>query len=97
MGYVRPSSIVVLVGTSSLVLTLPVNLVVLARVAANHNAIISNVGIEPVSYRYYNKQTIALDFDGYLEDLQNAPERSVILVHGCAHNPTVSTAPAPRL
>ena len=55
---------------------------------ANHNAIISNVGVTPVSYRYYNKETIALDFDGYLEDLQKAPERSVILVHGCAHNPT---------
>lgn len=63
-----------------------------AALAANHNAIISNVGLEPVSYPYYNAKTIDLDFDGYVKALEGATEGSVILVHGCAHNPTVSGA-----
>jgi aspartate aminotransferase, cytoplasmic len=56
--------------------------------SANHAAIMKNVGIEPVSYRYYNPQTIGLDFDGMISALQSAPEKSVILLHACAHNPT---------
>lgn len=55
---------------------------------ANHNAIISNVGLVPTSYTYYNKTTIGLDFEGYLSALQSAPEKSVFLIHACAHNPT---------
>jgi len=55
---------------------------------ANHNAIISNVGLTPVSYPYYNPKTIDLDFDGYVKALENATEGSIILVHACAHNPT---------
>ncbi len=65
------------------------------RTAANHNAIISNVGLEPVSYPYYNAKTIDLDFDGYVKALEEATAGSVILVHGCAHNPTVG-GDAPR-
>ncbi|KAH9634456.1 hypothetical protein HF086_008290 [Spodoptera exigua] len=30
----------------------------------------------------------AIDFEGLIEDLRNAPENSVILLHACAHNPT---------
>ncbi|KAI5452439.1 Aspartate aminotransferase, cytoplasmic [Naganishia albida] len=55
---------------------------------ANHNAIISNVGLNPVSYPYYNPKTIGLDFDGFVKSIENMPERSVILLHSCAHNPT---------
>lgn len=29
-----------------------------------------------------------LDIDGMLKDLENAPDRSVIVLHVCAHNPT---------
>jgi aspartate aminotransferase len=32
-----------------------------------------------------------LDFKGFIQDLESAPDKSVILLHGCAHNPTVST------
>lgn len=63
---------------------------------ANHNAIISNVGLNPVSYPYYNPKTIGLDFDGFVKSIENMPERSVILLHSCAHNPTVSSLSVSR-
>jgi aspartate aminotransferase len=47
-----------------------------------------NVGIEPVNYPYYDPKTISLDFSGLTSALQSAPEKSVILLHACAHNPT---------
>ncbi|KAG6911450.1 hypothetical protein DXG01_014524 [Tephrocybe rancida] len=55
---------------------------------ANHHAIFKNVGIEPVDYPYYDPKTIGLDFKGFIGSLQEAPERSVFLLHACAHNPT---------
>ncbi|KAJ7940743.1 aspartate amino-transferase [Mycena leptocephala] len=55
---------------------------------ANHHAIFKNVGIEPVEYPYYDPKTIGLDFAGFVNALESAPERSVFLLHGCAHNPT---------
>ena len=56
--------------------------------AANHQAIFRNVGIEPVDYAYYDPRTIGLDFNGFLNALNEAPPRSVFLLHACAHNPT---------
>ena len=55
---------------------------------ANHNAVFKDSGLEVVKYRYYNKETIGLDFDGMIDDLKSAPEGSVVLLHACAHNPT---------
>jgi aspartate aminotransferase len=55
---------------------------------ANHHAIFKNVGIEPIEYAYYDPTTVGLDFQGFIEALKNAPDRSVILLHACAHNPT---------
>jgi len=37
---------------------------------------------------YYNPKTITLNFDGFIMTLESAPERSVFLLHVCAHNPT---------
>ena len=31
---------------------------------------------------------LRLDYDGLLQDLRNAPDGSVVLLHACAHNPT---------
>jgi aspartate aminotransferase len=58
------------------------------RHAANHFAIFENVGIKQSVYHYYDPKTIGLDFDGFIAALENAPERSVFLLHACAHNPT---------
>jgi len=55
---------------------------------ANHNAVFKDSGLEVEKYRYYNKDTIGLDFEGLLADIQAAPENSIILLHACAHNPT---------
>jgi aspartate aminotransferase, mitochondrial len=55
---------------------------------ANHNAVFKDSGLEVEKYRYYNKDTIGLDFDGMVEDLKAAPKNSMVLLHACAHNPT---------
>lgn len=55
---------------------------------ANHNAVFSDSGLEVKKYRYYNKDTIGLDFDGMISDIQKMPKGSIILLHACAHNPT---------
>ncbi|KAL4752861.1 hypothetical protein BDW72DRAFT_170290 [Aspergillus terricola var. indicus] len=55
---------------------------------ANHNAVFKDSGLEVEKYRYYNKDTIGLDFEGLVEDLKAAPSNSIILLHACAHNPT---------
>ena len=39
-------------------------------------------------YRFYDSRTNRLDYDGLVEDLKDAPDGSVILLHACAHNPT---------
>ena len=55
---------------------------------ANHNAVFKDSGLQVEKYRYYNKDTIGLDFDGMVEDMKSAPKGSMFLLHACAHNPT---------
>lgn len=55
---------------------------------ANHNAVFKDCGLTVEKYRYYNKDTIGLDFDGMIADIKAMPKGSVILLHACAHNPT---------
>ncbi|PWY87685.1 putative aspartate aminotransferase [Aspergillus heteromorphus CBS 117.55] len=55
---------------------------------ANHAAVFKDSGLEVEKYRYYNKDTIGLDFEGLIADIKAAPEKSIILLHACAHNPT---------
>ncbi|KAJ6171359.1 pyridoxal phosphate-dependent transferase [Penicillium chermesinum] len=55
---------------------------------ANHNAVFKDSGLEVEKYRYYNKDTIGLDFEGLIADIKAAPNNSIILLHACAHNPT---------
>lgn len=43
---------------------------------------------EAKTYRYWNEENRSIDSEGFFEDLSNAPENSVIILHGCAHNPT---------
>ena len=54
----------------------------------NHRNIFSDAGLEWKYYRYYDPSTIDLDLGGMVEDLRQAPEKSVVILHGCAHNPT---------
>lgn len=39
-------------------------------------------------YRYFDKKTKGLDFDGMIADLKAATPGSTVLLHTCAHNPT---------
>eukprot|EP00761_Pharyngomonas_kirbyi_P006084 gb/GECH01006090.1/.p1 GENE.gb/GECH01006090.1/~~gb/GECH01006090.1/.p1 ORF type:complete len:434 (+),score=102.63 gb/GECH01006090.1/:1-1302(+) len=55
---------------------------------ANHNPIFQHAGFQLEKYRYFNKETNGFDFAGCLEDIKAAPERSIIVLHACAHNPT---------
>jgi len=54
----------------------------------NHKNIFADAGVEWKMYRYFDPDTIGLDFEGMKEDIKAAPDGSVIVLHGCAHNPT---------
>ncbi|CAG9837330.1 unnamed protein product [Diabrotica balteata] len=54
----------------------------------NHNPIFKHSGLEVKTYRYYDAKTCGLDFKGTIEDISKIPEKSIILLHACAHNPT---------
>ncbi|KAJ3280994.1 aspartate transaminase aat1 [Borealophlyctis nickersoniae] len=54
----------------------------------NHGAIFRDSKLEVGQYRYFDKKTNGLDFNGMREDIRNMPEGSVVLLHACAHNPT---------
>ena len=54
----------------------------------NHAAIVNYVGLKRMSYRYFDEASRGLDFDGLMEDLKQAGEGDVVLLHGCCHNPT---------
>lgn len=54
----------------------------------NHTPIFKNAGLEVKTYRYYDKENSSLDFDGMVQDIENMPEGSCVLLHACAHNPT---------
>ncbi|XP_055447456.1 aspartate aminotransferase, cytoplasmic [Psammomys obesus] len=55
----------------------------------NHNAVFAAAGFTDIrSYRYWDAEKRGLDIDGFLSDLENAPEFSIFVLHACAHNPT---------
>ena len=54
----------------------------------NHIPVFRDSGLEVKQYRYYDKKIVGLDFDGMVEDLKSMPDKSIVLLHACAHNPT---------
>jgi hypothetical protein len=55
----------------------------------NHKLVFNNGGFKSVvDYRYWDATNHRIDIDGLVADLEAAPEKSVIVLHGCAHNPT---------
>jgi aspartate aminotransferase, mitochondrial len=54
----------------------------------NHIPIFQNSGLQVTKYRYYDRTTSALDFEGLIADLEQLPNGSCVLLHACAHNPT---------
>lgn len=54
----------------------------------NHIPLSKHAGLAVKQYRYYDPKTCGFDFHGALQDIAKIPERSAILLHACAHNPT---------
>jgi aromatic-amino-acid transaminase len=54
----------------------------------NHRALFEMAGFPVETYRYYDAATRGLDFGGMLASIDAMPERSVIVLHACCHNPT---------
>ena len=54
----------------------------------NHRALFGNAGYSVQEYRYYSAQNHGLDFAGMLEDLEQLPEKTIVVLHACCHNPT---------
>lgn len=54
----------------------------------NHVSILAYLGIETVSYRYFDEETRGVDFGGMIADLEQVAKGDVVLLHGCCHNPT---------
>ena len=54
----------------------------------NHNTVFAKCGLDVRKYRYFNKKTKGLDFEGMIADLRAAAPGSCVMLHTCAHNPT---------
>jgi aromatic-amino-acid transaminase len=54
----------------------------------NHRAMFEGAGLQVNTYPYYDSATGGLRFDAMLDTLRGLPERSVVLLHACCHNPT---------
>jgi aspartate aminotransferase len=55
---------------------------------ANHEPLLGNSGIALQRYPYYDPRRRSLDFEHMLGHLRGLPAGSVVLLHGCCHNPT---------
>ncbi|XP_014289278.1 aspartate aminotransferase, mitochondrial [Halyomorpha halys] len=54
----------------------------------NHIPIFRHCGMNVKYYKYYDKKTVGLDYQGLMSDIKGFPDRSLLLLHACAHNPT---------
>ena len=54
----------------------------------NHPSIVDHLGMARKSYRYFDNETRAVDFDAMMADLGDLKQGDVVLLHGCCHNPT---------
>ena len=54
----------------------------------NHLTIARYLGVPMREYRYFDNATRDVEFDGMIEDLQEARSGDLVLLHGCCHNPT---------
>lgn len=54
----------------------------------NHIPILDSVGVNVDIYPYYDVINNQLNFEGFIECLNNIPSGDVVLLHACCHNPT---------
>ncbi|WP_380054709.1 aromatic amino acid transaminase [Falsihalocynthiibacter sp. SS001] len=62
----------------------------------NHPSIIKFLGLPMREYRYFDSETRAVDFEGMAQDLAEAKEGDIVLLHGCCHNPTGANLTLPE-
>lgn len=55
---------------------------------SNHKQIFEKGGLHVGSYPYIDAQTTLFDYHGMCEAIKNMPPASIVLLHGCCHNPT---------
>lgn len=53
-----------------------------------HNSIMDHASVTHKPYRYWDAKNRNLDLQGMLEDIANAPDGSIMMLHAAAHNPT---------
>ncbi|EIV2086349.1 TPA: aromatic amino acid transaminase [Klebsiella aerogenes] len=54
----------------------------------NHIAIFEGAGFEVSTYPWFDDETNGVRFEAFLARLQTLPERDIVLLHPCCHNPT---------
>jgi aromatic-amino-acid transaminase len=54
----------------------------------NHVAIFEGAGFEVSTYPWFDDKTNGVRFEACLEKLNTLPERDIVLLHPCCHNPT---------
>ena len=54
----------------------------------NHRGVFESAGFTVQAYTYYDPQTHGLNFEGMIKSLKGMPDRTVVLLHACCHNPT---------
>ncbi len=57
---------------------------------ANHVPIFQKAGLTTLTYPYYSHDKMGVHFEKTYAFLSNLPEKSIILLHACCHNPTGS-------
>ena len=55
---------------------------------ANHYPLLKTAGVDVKEFPYYDTQNNSIQFDAMLSTLSGLPRGSVILLHGCCHNPS---------
>ncbi|HXW10734.1 MAG TPA: aminotransferase class I/II-fold pyridoxal phosphate-dependent enzyme, partial [Steroidobacteraceae bacterium] len=55
---------------------------------ANHEPLVGSSGLRLERYPYYDPVTRDVDFDAMHDHVSRLPAGSVVLLHGCCHNPT---------
>ena len=55
---------------------------------ANHQGIFAAAGLKPKSYPYFDEKNNTLNFSAMCDALYKVPEKEIVLLHVCCHNPT---------
>ena len=54
----------------------------------NHRSIFEGAGVKVNDYPYYDAKTGGVNFEGMLNAIKAMPEKTIVLMHPCCHNPT---------